>query len=168
MLTVLRVFAQVMNMKMVLAVLALSVLTGCGVTQVQPDKSDRYSALEKVDALQAKAVDLPAVPQIKIQTIGEERFATLDTTGMNQLNAYRQAAKQNTEALKLLLDAHNGLVVQRNLMLENLKLEEERGNYYAERYADTENQRRQQYRELTTELLIHKAVIVFMGIFLVL
>lgn len=167
MLTVLRVFAQVTNMKMVLAVLALSVLTGCSMTQVQPDKSDRYSVLAPVDSLNAKAVDLPAVPQVKIQTIGEERFATLDTAGMNQLNAYRQAAKQNTEALQLLLTAHNGLVTQRNLMLENLKLEEERGNYYAERYADTENQRRQQYRELTTELLIHKAVIIFMGIFLV-
>ncbi|MNV81468.1 hypothetical protein D3C71_1751350 [compost metagenome] len=92
----------------------------------------------------------------------------LDSVSVQKLTAYEQAAQKNTEALNQIIVAHNGLVDQRNVMLQTLTLEEERANFFQQRYAETENARRRQYQEFSTELLIHKTMIVFMGILLVL
>lgn len=154
-------------MKYLALVLAVF-LTGCGVQQVQVEPSDRYSKLVPTEKLNAAAVDLPKPDKLQIKQIDGTSYAVLDSQGVQKLSAYEAAAKQNTDALSLLITAHNGLVDQRNVMLQTLTLEEERANFFQQKYAETENARRQQYQEFSTELLIHKTMIVFMGLLLVL
>lgn len=154
-------------MKYIALILAVF-LTGCGTTQVPVETSDRYSKLVPTEKLDAQAVDLPKPDKLQIKQIDGTSYAVLDSVGVQKLSAYEAAAKQNTEALQLLIVAHNGLVDQRNVMLQTLTLEEDRANFFQQKYAETENSRRQQYQEFQTELVIHKAVIVFMGILLVL
>lgn len=154
-------------MKYIALVLAVF-LTGCGTQQVPVETSDRYSKLEPAAKLDATAVELPATDKLQIRQVDGVRYATLDSVGVQKLSAYQAAAKQNTEALQLLITAHNGLVDQRNVMLQTLTLEEDRANFFQQKYAETETARRQQYQEFSTELLIHKTMIVFMGILLVL
>lgn len=154
-------------MKYLALVLAVF-LTGCGVQQVQVEPSDRYSKLVPTEKLNAAAVDLPKPDKLQIKQIDGTSYAVLDSQGVQKLSAFEAAAKQNTDALSLLITAHNGLVDQRNVMLQTLTLEEERANFFQQKYAETENARRQQYQEFSTELLIHKTVIVFMGLLLVL
>lgn len=154
-------------MKIALIVLALA-LTGCASTQVPIEPSDRYSKLEPAARLNVAPVPLPATDKLQIKQVDGAKYAVLDNVGVQRLSAYEAAAKQNTEALQLLINAHNGLVDQRNVMLQTLQLEEDRANFFQQRYAETETARRQQYQEFSTELLIHKTMIVFMGILLVL
>jgi hypothetical protein len=154
-------------MKIALIALALT-LTGCALPQVQTEPSDRYSKLEPATRLDVAPVPLPVTDKLQIKQVDGTAYAVLDSVGVQRLSAYEAAAKQNTEALQLLINAHNGLVDQRNVMLQTLNLEEDRANFFQQRYAETENARRQQYQEFSTELLIHKTMIVFMGILLVL
>lgn len=151
-----------------LALIAVLALTGCGTQQVPVESSDRYSKLVPAEKLDTQALPLIVRDKLQIKSIDGASYAVLDSVGVQKLSAYEQAAKQNTEALGQLITAHNGLVDQRNVMLQTLTLEEERANFFQQRYAETENARRQQYQEFSTELLIHKTMIVFMGILLVL
>ena len=148
--------------------LATAVLSGCANQDVTIEPSDRYSKLEATQKLDAVAVPLPTTAKLNIKTVDGASVAVLDASGVNKLIAYETASKQNAEALSLLITAHNGLVDQRNLMLQTLTLEESRANFFAQKYAESENTRRKQYDEMQTELIIHKAMIIFMGIFLVL
>lgn len=154
-------------MKYIALVLAVF-LTGCGTQQVPVETSDRYSKLVPTEKLNAVAAPLPATDKLQIKQIDGTSYAVLNSVGVQKLSAFEAAAKQNTEALSLLITAHNGLVAQRNVMLQTLTLEEDRANFFQQKYAETENARRQQYQEFSTELLIHKTVIVFMGLLLVL
>lgn len=154
-------------MKYIALVLAV-LLTGCGTQQVPVETSDRYSQLVPAEKLNAVAAPLPATDKLQIKQIDGTSYAVLNSVGVQKLSAFEAAAKQNTEALSLLITAHNGLVDQRNVMLQTLTLEEDRANFFQQKYAETENARRQQYQEFSTELLIHKTVIVFMGLLLVL
>lgn len=154
-------------MKYIALVLAVF-LTGCGTQQVPVETSDRYSKLVPAEKLNAVAAPLPATDKLQIKQIDGTSYAVLNSVGVQKLSAFEAAAKQNTEALSLLITAHNGLVDQRNVMLQTLTLEEDRANFFQQKYAETENARRQQYQEFSTELLIHKTVIVFMGLLLVL
>lgn len=155
-------------MKSLALVFALAVLTGCANHDVAIEPSDRYAELKPTEHLDAKSVPLPAMSKLAIKSVEGTQVAVLDAQGVNRLNAYEEAAKQNTQALTLLIAAHNGLVDQRNVMLQTLSLEEARANFFQQKYAESENSRRQQYQEFSTELLIHKAMIVFMGVLLVL
>lgn len=155
-------------MKMIALFLSLAVLVGCQSNRIAFEPSDRYADLSQVEAIQAAAVPLPESPKLRIIEAQGEQVAALNKEGVDKLTALRDASRQNAEALELLLTAHNGLVQQRNLMLENLRLEEQRGNFYAEQYAVSETARREQYDEFQMELLIHKAMMVIMGIALVL
>lgn len=155
-------------MKLIALFLSLAVLTGCQSNRITVEPSDRYADLRPAEAVQATAVPLPESPKFRIVEANGEQVAALNKEGVDKLTALRDASRQNAEALELLLTAHNGLVQQRNLMLENLRLEEQRGNFYAEQYAISENARREQYDEFQMELLIHKAMMVIMGIALVL
>lgn len=154
-------------MKYIALVLAVF-LTGCGTQQVPIESSDRYSKLVPTEKLNATAVELPKTDKLQIKQVDGTSYAVLDSVGVQKLSAFEAAAKQNTDALQLLITAHNGLVDQRNVMLQTLTLEEDRANFFQQKYAETENARRQQYQEFSTELLIHKTVIVFMGLLLVL
>lgn len=154
-------------MKYIALVLAVF-LTGCGTQQVPVETSDRYSKLVPTEKLNAVAAPLPATDKLQIKQIDGTSYAVLNSVGVQKLSAFEAAAKQNTEALSLLITAHNGLVDQRNVMLQTLTLEEDRANFFQQKYVETENARRQQYQEFSTELLIHKTVIVFMGLLLVL
>jgi len=154
-------------MKYIALVLAVF-LTGCGTQQVPVEPSDRYSKLVPTEKLNAVAAELPQTDKLQIKQIDGTSYAVLNSVGVQKLSAFEAAAKQNTEALQLLITAHNGLVDQRNVMLQTLTLEEDRANFFQQKYAETENARRQQYQEFSTELLIHKTMIVFMGILLVL
>lgn len=154
-------------MKYIALVLAVF-LTGCGTQQVPVESSDRYSKLVPTEKLNATAVELPKTDKLQIKQVDGTSYAVLDSVGVQKLSAYEAAAKQNTDALALLITAHNGLVDQRNVMLQTLTLEEDRANFFQQKYAESENARRQQYQEFSTELLIHKTMIVFMGILLVL
>ena len=149
---------------MKLFALLLSVfLVGCSSNLPKSEISDRYSKLETMDHLTAKAAVLPSVPQIRVTPIDGKEYAVLDAEGMNQLNQFRKAAKQNTEAVSLLIEAQNGLIDQRNLMLQNLRLEESRSNFFAEKYTESENLRREQYDQFQMELLIHKVTLLLFG-----
>jgi hypothetical protein len=154
-------------MKM-LALLLCVALAGCANQDITIEPSNRYAKLEPTAKLEASAVPLPTPSKLSIKTVDGAQVAVLDATGVNKLIAYETASKQNAEALSLLITAHNGLVDQRNLMLQTLTLEESRANFFAQKYAESENTRRKQYDEMQTELIIHKAMIIFMGIFLVL
>lgn len=155
-------------MKYIALVLLAATLVGCGTQPVAVESSDRYAQLQPAEKLNAQAAPLIARDKLQIKSVDGTPYAVLDSVGVQKLSAFEQAAKQNTEALQQLIVAHNGLVDQRNVMLDTLRLEEERANFFQQKYAETENARRQQYQEFNTELLIHKAMIVFMGIFLVL
>ena len=155
-------------MKLIALFLSLAVLAGCQSNRIVVEPSDRYAELHTIEPIQASAVALPDTPQLRVAEVNGEQVAVLNKEGVDKLTAFRAASRQNTEALELLLTAHNGLVQQRNLMLENLRLEEQRGNFYAEQYAVSETARREQYDEFQMELLIHKAMMVIMGIALVL
>lgn len=156
-----------MNIKFLPMAIFLLLASGCSSTMVQPEQSDRYAKLEAAQRLNVKSLELPQVPHISVESVNGVDKATLDSAGMNQLNAYRQAAKQNTEALSLLTDAHNGLIDQRNLMLQNLRLEESRANFFALKYAESESLRREQYKDFQFELMIHKAALFLFGVLVV-
>lgn len=120
-------------MKYLVLVLMLT-LVGCSTVKVEPDVSDRYSNLENLEIIIPNVTVLPERPQLTIK--GE--LAYLDLDGVQSLLMYRNVAETNTEALTNLIYMYNELVVQYNELLELLKLEEERGNFYAEAYASAE------------------------------
>lgn len=151
-----------------LALVLVLALAGCANHDVTIEPSDRYAELKPTEHLAVQPVTLPALSKLAIKSVEGTQVAVLDAQGVNRLNAYEEASKQNTQALSLLLTAHNGLVDQRNVMLQTLSLEEARANFFQQKYAETENARREQFKEFNTELTIHKAMIVFMGILLVL
>ena len=130
-----------------LALVLVLALAGCANHDVTIEPSDRYAELKPTEHLEAKPVQLPALSKLAIKSVEGTQVAVLDAQGVNRLNAYEEAAKQNTQALSL---------------------EEARANFFQQKYAETENARREQFKEFNTELTIHKAMIVFMGILLVL
>lgn len=148
---------------------AILMLNGCSNIPMEvPQTTNRYAELPDAKPLDAQPLILPERPTMLIEKNAQgDAVATLTARGVNQLNAYKDVAEQNTKALEILIPAHNSLIAQRNILVSSLRLEEDRSNFWAQRYADSENMRRQQFSEFQTELLLHKAAIVLLGIFLV-
>lgn len=117
-----------------LVLVLMFALVGCSTVKVEPDISDRYSNLESMEIIIPNVTVLPERPQLTVK--GD--LAYLDLNGVQSLLMYRNVAETNTEALTNLIYMYNELVVQYNELLELLRLEEERGNFYAEAYAGAE------------------------------
>lgn len=150
-----------MRMNVLLAAILLS---GCASQHIEIEPTDRYSQLDRINAIETHSIELPGVPRLEVRTLDNQVVAVLDKDGVDRLQEFRDAANQNNEALALLLSAHNDLIIQRNLMLENMRLEESRANFYAQQFVIAENMRRDQHDEFKTELWIHKVLIVILSL----
>lgn len=150
-----------MRMNVLLAAILLS---GCASQPIEIEPTDRYSQLDRINPIETHSIELPGVPRLEVRTVDNQVVAVLDKDGVDRLQEFRDAANQNNEALALLLSAHNDLIAQRNLMLENMRLEESRANFYAQQFAIAENMRRDQHDEFKAELWIHKVLIVILSL----
>ncbi len=88
----------------------------------------------------------------------------LDLEGVDQMIAFREVARKNTDALQQAVDLYNTAVERDRIMLANLRMEEERANNKERMYVEAENARRQQASESRIALIAHKLIIIVMGV----
>lgn len=136
-------------------------LTGCASNMEAPVTSN-YS---KIEALQQVTVSPSVALFPKAQVIennGTEYMAFSASEG-DEILAYRNASKNNREALEHMVAAHNNVVAERNLMVQALSLEESRKNAMAQAYAEAENGRRYEQQTRMIETTVYKILLLVIG-----
>lgn len=141
---------------------ALMLLGGC-VAQVKPPVTDDY---RDIPALQQVKLEpsVSAFPKARVVTENGVDYMAFTAEEGDQILAYRNASKNNREALEHMVAAHNNTVMERNLMVQALKMEEARKNAMAEAYAEAENGRRYEQQTRIIETTIYKALLVIIGL----
>lgn len=141
---------------------SIVIISGCAST-VEPPVTANYADLESTPHVSLK----PAVlkfPKAKVVTENGVEYVAFTVEDSDKIIEYRQASKNNRDALVAMVGAHNEVIAERNILVDTLKLEEARKNYMAERYADAENGRRYEQRENLIETSIYKALLVIIGL----
>lgn len=146
---------------------AMLFLTGCASPIVYNDQN-KYSSVSRLEKINTPVETLPRLPQLVIEPVNGVQKATLDLAGVNALREYRATAEQHEEALTQAIKSYNVIVDRDNVMLTTLKMEEERANATRRQLQDTENLRVSQQRESRLDLLVHKLVIIILGVAIVL
>lgn len=149
-------------MKRILIV-AVLLLSGCA-SQMEPVITDRYSNVPELRRIDTKVTTLPQTPELKSAIVDGNPVAVLDLEGVDQMIAFREVARKNTDALQQSVDLYNTAVERDRIMLANLRMEEERANNKERMYVEAENARRQQASESRIELIAHKLIIIIMGV----
>lgn len=142
---------------------AVLLLSGCA-SQMEPVITDRYSNVPELRRIDTKVTTLPQTPELKGATVNGNHVAVLDLEGVDQMTAFREVARKNTDALQQAVDLYNTAVERDRIMLANLRMEEERANNKERMYVEAENARRQQASESRIELIAHKLIIIVMGV----
>ena len=137
-------------------------LAGCA-GEVKPPVTDNY---QSVPALKQIKVDpsVAAFPKAQVVTEHGIEYMAFTAEEGDQILAYRNANKNNQEALAHVVSAYNSGVAERNTMVDLLKLEEARKNAMARAYAEAENGRRYEQQTRIIETSIYKALLVIIGI----
>lgn len=145
----------------VILLLLFFTITGCAAKLEAPVTSN-YSDLPMLT--QVKVDPATAVfPKARVvQEAGIEYMAFTAEEG-DQILAYRNASKNNREALGHMVAAHNNIVAERNLLASALQLEESRKNAMAQAYADAENGRRYEQQTRVIETSIYKILLLLIG-----
>lgn len=149
-------------MRIFILAILLSLVTGCA-SQVQPPVTDDY---RDIPALQQVKLEpsVVAFPKARVVTENGIDYMAFTAEEGDQILAYRNASKNNRDALEHMVAAHNNNVSERNLMVQALKLEEARKNAMAEAYAEAENGRRYEQQTRIIETTIYKALLVIIGL----
>lgn len=139
-----------------------ALLVGCS-GNVKPPVTSNY---DDVPALQQIKLEpsTAAFPKARVVTEQGTEYMAFTAAEGDQILAYRNASKNNREALEHMVAAHNNVITERNLMVDALKLEEARKNAMAEAYAEAENGRRYEQTTRIIETSIYKAILVIIGI----
>lgn len=145
-------------MKKFLVVLCCVALCGCGsVVRKQPEILN--TQIEKLPEIQLSPV-LPDRPKATIVVDSQgNKYGGFDLRSMDALNQYAKQSEANTRALQELVSAHNQLIQQRNLMVDLVKREEERGNMYSTMYTESQNQIAEERRLNFVEKAFLQAII---------
>ena len=143
--------------------IAAVLLSGCA-SQMEPVITDRYSNVPELRRIDTKVTTLPQTPELKSAIVDDNPVAVLDLEGVDQMIAFREVARKNTDALQQAVDLYNTAVERDRIMLANLRMEEERANNKERMYVESENARRQQASESRIELIAHKLIIIIMGV----
>ena len=142
---------------------AVLLLSGCA-SQMEPVITDRYSKVPELRRIDTKVTTLPQTPELKSAIVDDNPVAVLDLEGVDQMIAFREVARKNTDALQQAVDLYNTAVERDRIMLANLRMEEERANNKERMYVESENARRQQASESRIALIAHKLIIIVMGV----
>ena len=143
--------------------IAAALLSGCA-SQMEPVITDRYSNVPELRRIDTKVTTLPQTPELKGATVNGNPVAVLDLDGVDQMTAFREVARKNTDALQQAVDLYNTAVERDRIMLASLRMEEERANNKERMYVEAENARRQQASESRIALIAHKLIIIVMGV----
>lgn len=101
-------------------------MMGC-MTQKQLQQSPELQ-LKKSEKITLQG-SLPQKPNpSSITALDGKEYSAFTVTQMDQLTAYVTQAKQNTEGLNKLVDAHNQTIEQNNLLVDIAKQQEARAN----------------------------------------
>jgi len=143
-------------------IVVMMLLGGCA-SQIQPPVTSDY---RNIPVLQQVKVEpsVAAFPKARVVTENGIEYMAFTAEEGDQILAYRNASKNNREALEHMVVAHNNTVMERNLMAQALKLEEARKNAMAEAYAEAENGRRQEQQTRIIETTIYKTLLVLIGL----
>lgn len=149
------------------ALLLLSVifLCGCGVLQVQPVKPDvtnDFAQIKPIDPNLANVVipNVPASPQAK--TCGDKVCFSKD--GLDSLRKMRAVANSNTKTAQQLDQTLKDTITERNTLRELAQQEENRSNFYAKQYADSQNQLQTEQKLDAAKGFVYQTLIVLMAI----
>jgi hypothetical protein len=145
-----------------LILLCVLFLAGCAGT-VKPPVTDNYSALTATPQIQLTP-SVAEFPKARVVTAGGIQYMAFTAEEGDKILAYRNASKNNREALGHIVGALNNTLAERNIMVETLKLEEARKNAMAEAYAEAENGRRYEQQTRLIETTLYKALLVILGI----
>lgn len=146
----------------VLLLLLILTVTGCA-SKLEAPVTSNYSDLPMLTQVKVDPA-VAAFPKARVvQENGVEYMAFTAEEG-DQILAYRNASKNNREALGHMVAAHNNIVAERNLLASALQLEESRKNAMAQAYADAENGRRYEQQTRLIETSIYKALLIVLGI----
>lgn len=136
----------------------LALLGGCtSVAEFTP--TDRYENIMRLNPIEGNVQPLPERPKLKQVTVSGEDGAFLSNDGIEKLLSYKEVAETNTDAATLLVTQYNTAVVNRNTLLELLKAEEKRANFYNQLYVETENLRREQQKQFLVDSLVQKVLL---------
>jgi len=148
-------------MKTFLVMFCLLLLVGCA-SKMEAPVTDNYSNLPVMQQIKVTP-SVAAFPKAKVvQENGVEYMAFTAEEG-DQILAYRNASKNNREALEHVVAAHNNSVAERNLLASALQLEESRKNAMAQAYADAENGRRYEQQTRLIETAVYKVLLLVIG-----
>lgn len=143
--------------------LLLFMLTGCAST-VSPNITSNYAGLKQATPITVTP-SFAVFPKARVVESDGVKYMGFTAVEGDQILEYRNASKNNREALSLLVAAVNDNVAERNLLVLSLQLEEARKNEMAIKYADAENGRRYEQRERVIETTVYKAILVIIGLF---
>lgn len=147
-------------MRIIFLMLFLTV-TGCA-SKLEAPVTSNYSDLPMLTQVKVEPATAVFPKARVVQENGIEYMAFTADEG-DQILAYRNASKNNREALGHMVAAHNNIVAERNLLASALQLEESRKNAMAQAYADAENGRRYEQQTRVIETSIYKVLLLLIG-----
>lgn len=139
----------------ILMIAVLSALGGCTSVQYVPDIKHDYNDVEQMVALQSSVTGLPQRPEMVVR----DGLGCFDLDGVSTMLNYAKVAESNTDNLVKVVATYNKAANAHNKLLGIVKSEEDRGNYYAERYAESESNRINDRKADTLLIRIQGAVI---------
>lgn len=146
-----------------LVLVTLLLLSGCASTiDVKATQSTSFDSVPELAAPAAVQVaPLPAQLPLTIKgaTSDGQVVNGFDNPGLKQLLVLKNAAETNTAILKASLDAQSALIIERNLLLKAGKLEQQRANFYAEKWAVAQNQLQSEQLRYTVMDTTYKVLI---------
>lgn len=143
-------------------IVALLFISGC-TGQVKPEITDNYGSIQELQMVKVNP-SVVSFPKARIVSENGQSYMAFNAEESDQILAYRNASKNNKDSLEHMVNAHNNIAAERNLMVQALKLEEKRKNAMAESYAESENGRRYEQQTRIIETSIYKALLVIIGI----
>lgn len=143
--------------------LCLVLSVGCASSKLQYEPTDRYSSIESPASVKVEVPSLPPSPVLSVQSVKGEEVAVLSLEGVNQLLAFRQQAQANTASLVLAAELYNQAIERDRLLVQALKLEEERSNHMHKLHVHAENTRQEESKSHTVDSIIYRAIILVLG-----
>tara|TARA_B100000700_G_scaffold88627_1_gene99897 strand:+ start:17734 stop:18201 length:468 start_codon:yes stop_codon:yes gene_type:complete len=150
---------------LIVAIVSLFVLSGCGRYNVKPPEADFVSQIEPLEVPQIEVQDVPESPTAHRITADGQSWAAFDKQGMDALLEMRAVAHTNTQALREMVKANASLIEEREQILRLAYELEEEINRIGGEWAQAENDKRKaedlrsMERALSTILLLLGAAV---------
>lgn len=149
-------------MRSLVLLLVVLLVTGCS-TSVPAPVTSNYANIPSLNQVKLEPSQAQ-FPKARIVTENGIEYMAFTAEEGDQILAYRNASKNNREALTAMVGAHNEVVAERNILVQALKLEEAQKNSLARAYAEAENGRRQEQQTRIIETTIYKALLIIIGL----